>query len=264
MWASVQPLSRAEHEQEVWEGKREGSFHYNKMSCCNISQVLWLQFLQAHLKLQKQLKRHGCVEGGLVPPMGANPRHNHWLSTHPTAAPCAPPRVGKGGRKRQGSSKGHSSLHHSFWDLVNLWRAEGGEEEEIFILQPTKEVTKVWWCQPLAACHRNTGAASPFLLKPGCSLCWAGSRNHTSQTPLPPATAGWHRAGGLVGDVSAGRCWSVDTGWVRLNEMLLWAGKTPKKEKWRCLPPQSVCLPLVFSYFPVLSKHTYCQTSKKW
>lgn len=59
-----------------------------------------------------------------------------------------------------------------------------------------------------------------------------------------------------MGDVSAGRCWSVDTGWVRLNEIPLWAGKTPKKEKWRYLPPQSVCLPLVFSYFPVLSKHT--------
>lgn len=142
------------------------------MSCCNISQVLWLQFLQAHLKLQKQLERHGCVEGGLVPPTGANPRHNHWLPTHATAAACAPPGAGRGGMKGQGSSKGHSSLHCSFPDLLNLWRAERGEEEGIFILHPTKEVTKVWPCQSLTACHGNTGAASPFLLKPRCSLCW--------------------------------------------------------------------------------------------
>lgn len=159
-----------------------------------------------------------------MPPMGANPRHNPWLPTHPTADACTPPRVGRGGRKGQGgSSKGHNSLHCLFPHLVNLWRAEGGEEEGIFILQHTKEVMKVWQCQSLAACHGITGQPHPF--------CWGrvfvvSGEAGTSQTPLqgsreagttparhplPPATAGWHRRRGLVegevmGDVSAGRC----------------------------------------------------------
>lgn len=155
------------------------------MSRCNISQVLWLQFLQAHPKPQKQFARSSCVEGRLMPPMGVNPRHNHRLPTYPTAAACTPPRVSRGGRKGQGSSKGHNSLHRLFPDLVKLWRAEGGEEEGIFILQHTKEVMKVWQCQSLAACHGIIGVASPFLLKPGCLLCWGKQEPPRPDPPTP-------------------------------------------------------------------------------
>lgn len=106
-----------------------------------------------------------------MPRRGANPRHKYWLPTHPTPATCIPPRVGRGGRKGEGRRKGHNSLRRSLSDLVNLRRADGGEEEGTFTLQCTKEVMKVWRCQSLAACHGNTGAASPFSLKPGCLLC---------------------------------------------------------------------------------------------
>lgn len=234
MWASMQPLNWAGHEQEVWEGKKEGSFHYNKMSRCNISQVLWLQFLWAHLKLQKQLERSSCVEGGLEgAPNGSKPQAQ-TLAAYPShsAAACTPQRVGRGGRKAQPSSKGHNSFHPSFPNLVNLWRAEGEEEEGILILQSTKEVMKVWQCQSLTACHGNTGAASPFLLKPACSLCWGKQEPPQPDPPcLQPLQAGTGGVveGDVMGDVSASRCWSVDTGWVRLNEILLRAGKTSKR-----------------------------------